>query len=67
MPRAAVNDNNRVALRVRPADKAVIVRAARPRANGYDHLHPAHRRCGKPGRSSKNTNASNLRGATAVS
>ncbi|HLN30008.1 MAG TPA: DUF1778 domain-containing protein [Gemmataceae bacterium] len=28
MPRAAVNDNNRVALRVRPADKAVIVRAA---------------------------------------
>jgi uncharacterized protein (DUF1778 family) len=27
MPRAAVNDNNRVALRVRPADKAVIMRA----------------------------------------
>src|SRR5208337_1983762 len=28
MPRAAVDDNNRVALRVRPADKAVIMRAA---------------------------------------
>ncbi len=28
MPRAAVDDNNRLALRVRPADKAVIVRAA---------------------------------------
>jgi len=28
MPRAAVDDNNRVALRVRPAEKAVIVRAA---------------------------------------
>jgi uncharacterized protein (DUF1778 family) len=27
MPRAAVDDNNRVALRVRPADKAVIMRA----------------------------------------
>jgi uncharacterized protein (DUF1778 family) len=27
MPRAAVNDNNRVALRVRPVDKAVIMRA----------------------------------------
>ena len=27
MPRAVVNDNNRVALRVRPADKAVIMRA----------------------------------------
>ncbi len=27
MPRAAVNDNNRVALRVRSADKAVIMRA----------------------------------------
>jgi len=28
MPRAAVDGNNRVALRVRPADKAVIMRAA---------------------------------------
>jgi uncharacterized protein (DUF1778 family) len=28
MPRAAVDGNNRVALRVRPADKAVILRAA---------------------------------------
>jgi uncharacterized protein (DUF1778 family) len=28
MPRAAVGDNNRVALRVRPADKATIMRAA---------------------------------------
>jgi uncharacterized protein (DUF1778 family) len=28
MPRTAVDDNNRVALRVRPADKAVIMRAA---------------------------------------
>ena len=28
MPRAAVGDNNRVALRVRPADKAVIMRTA---------------------------------------
>ena len=28
MPRAAVNDYNRVALRVRSADKAVIMRAA---------------------------------------
>ena len=27
MPRAAAHDNNRVALRVRPADKAVIMRA----------------------------------------
>ncbi len=27
MPRAAVDDNNRVALRVRAADKAVIMRA----------------------------------------
>jgi uncharacterized protein (DUF1778 family) len=27
MPRAAVDDNNRVALRVRPNDKAVILRA----------------------------------------
>lgn len=27
MPRAAVKDNSRVALRVRPADKAVIMRA----------------------------------------
>ena len=27
MPRLAVDDNNRVALRVRPADKAVIMRA----------------------------------------
>jgi uncharacterized protein (DUF1778 family) len=27
MPRAAVEDNNRVALRVRPADKAVLMRA----------------------------------------
>jgi uncharacterized protein (DUF1778 family) len=27
MPRAAVDDNNRVALRVRPADKALIMRA----------------------------------------
>jgi len=27
MPRSAVDDNNRVALRVRPADKAVIMRA----------------------------------------
>ena len=27
MPRAAVDDNNRVALRVRPADKATIMRA----------------------------------------
>ena len=27
MPRAAVDDNNRMALRVRPADKAVIMRA----------------------------------------
>ena len=27
MPRAAVTDNNRVALRIRPADKAVIMRA----------------------------------------
>jgi uncharacterized protein (DUF1778 family) len=27
MPRAAVNDNTRVALRIRPADKAVILRA----------------------------------------
>ncbi len=27
MPRATVNDNQRVALRVRPADKAVIMRA----------------------------------------
>ncbi len=27
MPRAAVNDNSRVALRIRPADKAVIMRA----------------------------------------
>ena len=27
MPRAAVDDNNRVALRVRSADKAVIMRA----------------------------------------
>jgi uncharacterized protein (DUF1778 family) len=27
MPRAVVDDNNRVALRVRPADKAVIMRA----------------------------------------
>ena len=27
MPQAAVDDNNRVALRVRPADKAVIMRA----------------------------------------
>jgi uncharacterized protein (DUF1778 family) len=28
VPRAAVDDNNRLALRVRPADKAVIMRAA---------------------------------------
>ncbi|MBS0265306.1 MAG: DUF1778 domain-containing protein, partial [Planctomycetes bacterium] len=28
MPRAAVNDNHRIALRVRPADKALIMRAA---------------------------------------
>ena len=28
MPRTAVNDNSRVALRIRPADKAMIVRAA---------------------------------------
>ncbi len=28
MPRAAVDDNNRLALRVRPADKGVIGRAA---------------------------------------
>lgn len=27
MPRAAIGDNNRVALRVRPADKAIIMRA----------------------------------------
>ena len=27
MPRAAVDDNNRLALRVRPVDKAVIMRA----------------------------------------
>ena len=27
MPRAAVDDNNRIALRVRPADKATIMRA----------------------------------------
>jgi uncharacterized protein (DUF1778 family) len=27
MPRAAVDDNNRVALRVRPAEKAIIMRA----------------------------------------
>jgi uncharacterized protein (DUF1778 family) len=27
MPRAALNDNNRVALRIRPADKAVIMQA----------------------------------------
>jgi uncharacterized protein (DUF1778 family) len=27
MPRAAVKDNSRVALRIRPADKAVIMRA----------------------------------------
>ena len=27
MPRAAVNDNNRLALRIRAADKAVIMRA----------------------------------------
>jgi uncharacterized protein (DUF1778 family) len=27
MPRAAVDDNNRLALRVRPADKAIIMRA----------------------------------------
>jgi uncharacterized protein (DUF1778 family) len=27
MPRAAIDDNNRLALRVRPADKAVIMRA----------------------------------------
>ena len=27
MPRAAVNDNSRVALRIRPADKALIMRA----------------------------------------
>ncbi len=27
MPRAAVNDNSRIALRVRPADKALIQRA----------------------------------------
>ena len=27
MPRPAVDDNNRVALRVRPADKAIIMRA----------------------------------------
>ena len=27
MPRAAVNDNNRVALRIQPADKLVIMRA----------------------------------------
>ena len=27
MPRAAVDDNSRVALRIRPADKAVIMRA----------------------------------------
>ena len=27
MPRSAVDDNNRVALRVRPADKATIMRA----------------------------------------
>jgi uncharacterized protein (DUF1778 family) len=28
MPREAVDDNNRLALRVRPGDKAVIMRAA---------------------------------------
>ena len=28
MPRAAVNENSRVALRIRAADKAVIIRAA---------------------------------------
>ncbi len=28
MPRAAVDDNKRIALRVRPADKALIMRAA---------------------------------------
>jgi uncharacterized protein (DUF1778 family) len=28
MPRAAVNDNNRVSLRIRSADKALIMRAA---------------------------------------
>ena len=27
MPRAAIDDNNRMSLRVRPADKAVIMRA----------------------------------------
>jgi len=27
MPRPAVNDNSRVALRIRPADKAIIMRA----------------------------------------
>lgn len=27
MPRSAVNENNRLALRIRPADKAVILRA----------------------------------------
>ncbi|MBS0265102.1 MAG: DUF1778 domain-containing protein [Planctomycetes bacterium] len=27
MPRAAIDDNHRIALRVRPADKAVIMRA----------------------------------------
>ena len=30
MPRAAVEDNNRLALRVRPADKAVIMLSRRP-------------------------------------
>jgi uncharacterized protein (DUF1778 family) len=28
MPRAAVNDNNRLALRIKAADKAIIMRAA---------------------------------------